>query len=420
MFILATTDVHKVPATIVSRCQRHEFSRIPLSAMVARLQTIAEAEGLDVPHEGLELISRTATGSLRDAINLMEQVCDSYGSTPSLEAVREGLGLIADERAAALALQALHGDFPSGLETIGSVRDDGLDLKQFQKEVVMRLRELLHVKSGANTEGLWTDEQVEDMRASIADVPRERLVEALRAFGLADLRADPLSPLPLELALADATAPATKGAEPASEQPMQRPAPQPGPRPAPAQSRQTAALPAEPKIPVQLRKDLSNASAEDIAKMLGSKKPVIPPAGDEPTEAATAPPPAPAAANGAHVIATAGGTIDLDTFVDHKLRPLAKQRSQKLDALLNGSCRAVSFEGGVLELGFFMDAHHKKTVEQPATRKIYEELASQLLGEPVTIRCILSPRPAKAIKSPLVEHAVKTHGAKIVSGDEEP
>jgi hypothetical protein len=155
--------------------------------------------------------------------------------------------------------------------------------------------------------------------------------------------------------------------------------------------------------------------------MLGSKKPVIPPASDTPEpDQEPAPTPLVTAANGGHVIATAGGTIDLDTFVDQKLRPLAKQRSQKLDALLNGSCRAMSFENGVLTLGFYIDAHHKKTTEQPSTRKVYEEMASQLLGEPVTIQCILAQRPAKAIKSPLVQHAVKAHGVKVVSGDEEP
>ena len=161
-------------------------------------------------------------------------------------------------------------------------------------------------------------------------------------------------------------------------------------------------------MPEDLRKDLSKASAEDIARMLGSKAPVIPPA-------------APAASkNGGHLASTPGGNIDLETFIDQKLRPLARQKAMKFDALLNGSCKAVSYEGGVLTLGFFMDAHHKKTVEQAQTRKVYEELATQIFGEPVTIQCILAEKTPKAIKSPLVQHAVQAHGAKIVSGDEEP
>ncbi|MDE3097362.1 MAG: DNA polymerase III subunit gamma/tau, partial [Chloroflexota bacterium] len=205
IFILATTDAHKVPATIVSRCQRHDFRRIPLTAMVDRLAHIAEAEGITVGRDGLELIARSATGSLRDAINLLEQVCDSYGRDASLEAVREGLGLVADERAGELALLAARGDLAGGLTTIGAVRDDGLDLRQFQKEVVARLRELLLVQSGAGTERGWTPEQIADMKRGIEGIPGSKLVRVLRLFSQADLRADPLSPLPLELALAEST-----------------------------------------------------------------------------------------------------------------------------------------------------------------------------------------------------------------------
>ena len=162
--------------------------------------------------------------------------------------------------------------------------------------------------------------------------------------------------------------------------------------------------------------------------MLGSKNPVIPPASDEPAPAEAAPAGvAPAAAtvpasfpsNGQHVAATPSGTINLDTFIDEQLRPLARVKQMKYDALLNGSCRVVSYEGGVLTLGFFQDAHHKQTVEQPQTRKVYEGLAGQIFGERVEIRCILAEKAAKTVKSSLVQHAVQTHGATIVSGHEE-
>jgi hypothetical protein len=143
---------------------------------------------------------------------------------------------------------------------------------------------------------------------------------------------------------------------------------------------------------------------------------VIPPAGEERPDPAT---PASFPSNGQHLASTPGGTIDLDSFIDGKLRPLAKQKQQKYDALLNGSCRVVSYEAGVLTLGFFQDAHHKKTVEESSTRKVYEALAAQIFGEPVEIRCILVEKTAKVIKSALVAHAVQAHGAKIVSGHEE-
>jgi DNA polymerase-3 subunit gamma/tau len=432
IFILATTDSHKVPATIVSRCQRLEFKRIRLAAIVDRLAYIASQEAITVPREGLELIARTATGSLRDAINLLEQVCDSYGKDASLEAVREGLGLVGDERAALLAQQALRGDLGGGLGTIGSVRDDGLDLRQFQREVVHRLRELLLVQSGAETDAAWTKEEVAEMRQRVEGVSPAKLVQALRAFGQADLRGDPLSPLPLELALADATiAPVAAAAattrEPAP--PMPRPA-APAPRPpatartapppprtAPAPAPAHAPAPRE-RVPADLRKDLTNASAEDIAAMLGSKAPVIPPAPDAPEEDAAPPAATPAAVPLPGADAAPSGA-DLSTIVQ-QLRTAARPRSVKLDALLNGSCEAISWQDGVLTLGFFEDKFHKKGVEESANRRIYEELAAQILGAPVSIRCIIAARSAKPLsKSPLVQHAVQTHGATIVTEDEE-
>ena len=425
VFILATTDAHRVPATILSRCQRQDFKRIPLAATADRLGYIAEQEGIAIPREGLELIARSATGSLRDAINLLEQICDSFGKDASLEAVREGLGLVADERAAELAAQAVRGDLAAALATVGAVRDDGLDLKQFQKEVVGHLRSLLIVHAGAEGDSAGTPEQVAALRASVEGVPREKVVQVLKLLSLADLRQDPLSPLPLELALAESTiAPAAARTE-AAAPPMRAPAappmrppqiarqaPQPQ-RPAPApRAQQPDAVPAD------LRKDnITGASADDIAKMLGSRAAVIPPASDAPDE-----PPAAAQngapANGAATAAAASapeGPHDLPTLVD-RMRPIARQKGIKYDALLNGSCTALSFEDGVLTLGFFQDGHHKKTVEQADTRKVYEEVAAALLGAPVAIRCIIAARPAKPLsKSPLVQHAVQNLGAKIVS-----
>ena len=119
-------------------------------------------------------------------------------------------------------------------------------------------------------------------------------------------------------------------------------------------------------------------------------------------------------------VAASDGKIDLATFVDAQLRPIARKRSIKLDALLNGSCQAVSWQDGVLTLGFYEDKFHKKGAEEAPNRRIYEEIASELLGAPVSIRCIIAPKPARAMsKSPLVQHAVQAHGAKIVSENQE-
>jgi DNA polymerase-3 subunit gamma/tau len=425
VFVLATTDAHKVPQTIVSRCQRQDFKRIPLGAIVDRLSHIASAEGISIPREGLELIARSATGSLRDAINLLEQVCDSYGKEASVDAVREGLGLVADERAAVLASKALQSDLAGALAVVSAVRDDGIDLRQFQRDIISRLRDMLLVQSGAAAENAWTAEQAAELQAAVAGVDRALIVRLLKLLSDADLKLDPLSPLPLELALAEALTAPAPAARPASGPPQQRPAP--APRPAPPtrapdfenRSARPASVERRAEVPADLKKgNITGASAEDIAKMVGSKAPVIPPASDSS-------PPAAEAKNGvdnngktAAVATAAGGAIDLATFVDQQLRPAARRKMVKYDALLNGSCHAVSWEDGVLTLGFYDDAHHKKTAEMPENRRVYEEIASALLGAPVTLRCIIAARPSKAAgKSPLVQHAVDNLGAKIVSED---
>jgi DNA polymerase-3 subunit gamma/tau len=415
VFILATTDAHKVPATITSRCQRQDFKRIPIAAIADRLEHIAHEEQIIVPREGLEIIARSSTGSLRDANNLLEQICDSYGKEASVEAVRESLGLIADARAGLLATQALRGDLAAALATVSDVRDDGLDLRQFQKEVVAHLRDLLLVQAGALGEGVLTAEQVEEMRNAVADVPRDKLVQLLRLLSLADLKQDPLSTIPLELALAESLAPPAPAAAarhvpqaPARSAPQRSAPPTRAPEfsnrpPAPAPQ------PAPERVPPDLKKgNITGASAEDIARMVGSDAPVIPAASDQPD--------APSTANG-----VASGP-DLSTFVDQSLRPRMKESDpklgSKLNALLNGSCHAISWQDGVLTLGFYTDGYQKKTVETEH-RKRFEDVASQILGAPVSIRCIIAAKPpAKlATKSPLVQHAVENRGATIVEND---
>ena len=119
VFILATTDPEALKPTILSRCQRFDFRRVSVDDMVSRLNAIAEAEGIDIPDEALRLISREATGSLRDGVNLLDQVWVMCGSTVSLEAAQEALGLSPDARAMELASAALRGKLAEGLGGAG-------------------------------------------------------------------------------------------------------------------------------------------------------------------------------------------------------------------------------------------------------------------------------------------------------------
>ncbi len=219
-FILATTDPGALKETIRSRCQRYDFRRVEVKVLVAQLRKIAQAEGITIDDDALRLLAREATGSVRDAVGLLDQVWATHGDTISRDAVLDGLGLSSDARALELAKAALSKDLKAGLAVIADAQDDAVDFSRFNKQVVAHLRHALLRQSGAD-ESLDLSEPEADGLAELAAIggPAETAA-ALRAFGSADLRTDAFSALPLELALAGlvyAPAPAPAAAPPARE-----------------------------------------------------------------------------------------------------------------------------------------------------------------------------------------------------------
>ena len=219
-FILATTDPGAVKETIRSRCQRYDFRRVEVKVLVAQLGKIAQAEGISIDDDALRLLAREATGSVRDAVGLLDQVWATHGDTISRDAVVDGLGLSSDARALELAKAALSKDLKAGLTVIADAQDDAVDFSRFNKQVVAHLRHALLRQSGAD-ESLDLSEPEADGLAGLAAIggPADTAA-ALRAFGSADLRTDAFSALPLELALAGLVyapvpAPAAAAAPPA-------------------------------------------------------------------------------------------------------------------------------------------------------------------------------------------------------------
>jgi len=149
VFVLATTEAHRLLPTILSRCQRYDFRRLTQSAIVARLSVICAAEQDEVEPEALGLIARSSTGSLRDAVNLLEQVVTHYGKRVALSQVQALLGVSGDRRARELARYLLGGDTGAALRVLSAAVSDGLDLRQFHRELLEYLRMLLLVKCGS-------------------------------------------------------------------------------------------------------------------------------------------------------------------------------------------------------------------------------------------------------------------------------
>jgi len=143
VFVLATTDTHKVPATIISRTQRFDFRRLTTDVIAGKLTRIVSAEGAEAEPEALTLIARLADGGMRDAESLLDQVLAFAGDRVTVGAVREAVGLAEDETVAALLQAYLAGDAPAALDQIQSLADRGRDMAQVAAQAEAEARRLL-------------------------------------------------------------------------------------------------------------------------------------------------------------------------------------------------------------------------------------------------------------------------------------
>lgn len=201
-FILATTELHQVPATIVSRCQRFDFHRVSNEAIVARLRYIADQEGFTISDQGLLAIAIQSRGGLRDAITLLEQVTARFGPAPSTDEVLEALGMVYDPRAEELACAVLDRDLAKALSISRDVAGSGIDLGAFTREVIDLLRDGLWRAAGGGEGEPRSRDVVE--RARAAEGGLAFLAHAIAELARADFRLDPASPVPLEVAVASA------------------------------------------------------------------------------------------------------------------------------------------------------------------------------------------------------------------------
>ena len=142
MFILATTEFYKVPATIRSRCQQFFFKRIQAADIAERLRFIAEQEHIGLTPEGAVLLSRLAEGGLRDAISLLDQ-CSGNGQQVDEQSILDTLGLSGHLETAALMEQVALRDTPGALSALARLYDNGKDLSSLLKELASLARDLL-------------------------------------------------------------------------------------------------------------------------------------------------------------------------------------------------------------------------------------------------------------------------------------
>jgi len=178
VFIMATTELHKVPDTILSRCQQFEFRQIPTEKIFQRLREIASHEGVNINDAALREIARAGAGSLRDAQSAFDQVIAFSGSQITEEDVTASLGLVSVATLASFAEAIAGRDTSMILNLVEEVSVRGYDLRNFARELMAYLRHLLVVKSGITASDVLgvTDVEVDRLKQLASKFSEEDLV----------------------------------------------------------------------------------------------------------------------------------------------------------------------------------------------------------------------------------------------------
>jgi DNA polymerase-3 subunit gamma/tau len=202
IFVLATTEEHKVPLTIKSRCQQFNFRLLTTPEITARLNWLAAQEGLAIEPAAVELLARQGAGSLRDAESLLDQLVVAPDDRITLERAQIVLGTAPDAAVLAVTDAWLDGDSARGLTAIHDALGSGADPRQFSRQMVAHLRQLLLLQASGHIEVDGPVERKVEMLAQARRAPRKALIDAVRRFHEASLQpAGSWQPqLPLELA----------------------------------------------------------------------------------------------------------------------------------------------------------------------------------------------------------------------------
>ena len=185
IFILATTEAHKIPVTILSRCQRYDFKRISIETISARLQELIDKEGWDVEEKAIRYIARMGDGSMRDALSLLDQCAAFYiGQTLTYDHVLEVLGAVDTEVFSRLLRKLLERDVHSVIEIVDELVMQGRELSQLSADFTWYLRNLLLVRSSDDMEDVLdvSTENLARLKEEAQLIEDDMLIRYIRVF----------------------------------------------------------------------------------------------------------------------------------------------------------------------------------------------------------------------------------------------
>jgi DNA polymerase-3 subunit gamma/tau len=374
IFVLATTEIHKIPATVLSRCQRHEFRRVPVDEIVSNLKQIVAAENLSADDEALTLIARQSAGGMRDAQSLLDQLA-STGTKITLALAQTVLGTATSKTVLDVMTSILDRQPARGLETIHRALDSGADPRSLARQIVEYLRGLMLIQMG-NIEQVEATREVKiQMDAHAKSFSTTDVLRMMKIFNNAatDLRGGWQPSLSIELALAEVVD-------------------------APAVLPQIAARPTPPKpdpVPQAVSSALPKEHRDDVSEVEAQK--------------AT---PKPASAESPAI--NAG---DITKAWKHLSSSLPKSQAN-LSALLN-SVRMIDVQGKTLILGLASDVLVEK-INKPDQIEIIQKLIKDNFHVDLSVRCTVTNAkgkiPANVAQDGMVAAAIQ-HGGEVVDMD---
>ncbi len=415
IFVLATTEIHKVPATILSRCQRYTFNRHNVSDTVNHLRQIAITEGYHIEAGVAEAIARAATGSMRDALSIFDQLM-SYGSGQVSMAMVQGLlGVTAAQEVIILAEALLNSDVAAALQVVARVASQGADMRQFSRDIVQHLRLVMLVKADPNGTTIEAAESEADaVRDQAKRAQMGSLVYWLRRMSELDyeLRTSPYGQLPLELAVVEAIAgPPVSSAAP-SAAPVSRPVAPPSVAPV---------RPSSGEVP---RPSAPAPTPAPTPAPATTPHPVSPPPSHEPgNEPAPTPAPVPASAPLGDR-SPLGDVTDLLERWPAIIRDL-RSKSRNLEALIKSGIAPIDIQGTVITLKADNEWLLNK-IQERNNVTILEEVIARYAGVSYTIRSVaeaakrdsgsaLREQIRDTTTNPLVRAAMNVFDADVVS-----
>jgi DNA polymerase-3 subunit gamma/tau len=396
IFVLATTEIHKIPATVLSRCQRHEFRRVPVDEIVANLKKIVKAENVRADDDALIQIARQSAGGMRDAQSLLDQLA-STGDRITLALAQTVLGTATSQSVLDIITSIMDHDPARGLETIHKALDAGADPRSLARQLVEYLRGLMLIQMGNTNQIEATADVKKQMQAHARSFTTSDVLRMMRAFNnsATDLRGGWQPSLGLELALAEVLdAPGEMTPSPSSSgTPHSKPQPSParatGANVGTAQDKPAAAPKSESRPqsstpPKEPRADVSETTSQGgTVAAQTSEKPVL----------------------------NSGDVIK----VWKQLSVSLPKAQANLSALMN-SVRMIDVQGKTLILGLASDVLVSK-IDKPDQIDVIQRLIKAEFGVDVNIRCMVTNAkgkiPPNVAQDGMVATAIQ-HGGEIV------